>query len=379
MFLLFLNTIFISLLAIALTLVTRPRTLSAWLASFIAFFMALIVLMSETVGRIIYTPASMTISSGLLSIMGGGVLWSCRSRLRRYPFQTYLKRRLQVLFAHWSSCFAFAAWVVIFFYSLIAVAILPPSVPDVLRYHLPMVVGWFQAGKVSIDPLLDYRANFFPHNIELLNGFSFILLKNDQLVCLPQVIISGIFWPLVAYMAMCLCGIRRRWRLFGALLASMNAPVVLQMRSEMIDIGFYSVFLLALIAAIGRERFYGKPWLIFGVSAGLALGSKGPGLLAVFVCFIIYCISFFWHAKWKLTSSRSKSLIAEVSGAVVLVVSIGCWVLGYNLITYHNPLYPFALKIGPFVLPSPDETYSIFYNAWLKDFGISPFERLIGG
>ncbi|NIM40358.1 MAG: hypothetical protein GTN84_04160, partial [Hydrogenophaga sp.] len=52
--------------------------------------------------------------------------------------------------AGWPQRVMLAVWLMLVAYSLLAVAILPPVVPDVLRYHLPMGVRWMQEGRIGV-------------------------------------------------------------------------------------------------------------------------------------------------------------------------------------------------------------------------------------
>ncbi len=378
--LLLLDTFLLAVPAVALTELARPRSAGAWLIACLAFLGALIVLVSETAGRLRYTPGSLTLACAVLGAAGAVLLWRRGVPVAQRALRAEAWRRRRRCLCRWRAWFVMTLlglWGLVVLYSLAAVIALPPVVPDVLRYHLPMAVGWMQEGQLGPMPLLDYRANYFPHVVEVFNGWCMVLGGTDRLMVLPQVVLSGLAWPLVAYLALRGVGLRRAWAATGALLASMNTPVVMQMRHEMNDVGFYVMFLLALIAALGRTRFFRHSWLVVGVAAGLALGTKSSGPLAVGIT-LAALVAGWWCARC-LRWTAWRPIVLEGAAVAALATLLGGWVYVANLLAYGNPVYPIGLKLGPLTLPSPDSSYAIHYNLWMSDFGQSPAERIVYG
>lgn len=377
--LLLLDTLLLALPAFVLTDLARPRSRSGQVAAFGVFLFGLIVVVSEIAGRLSYTATGLTAGSAVLGAAGAAAIVLRRDRYRGTWHRYDPRRGLRRAVADWPTRVLLALWVLLVAYSLAAIVVLPPVVPDVLRYHLPMVVGWSQQGHLGIVGELDYRANYFPHNIELLNGWCWVLGDADRLACLAQVAISGVGWPVVCFMALRGCGLSRNQCLLGALLASLNAPVVLQMRNEMTDVGFYAAFVLAIVVALRRRQLYGAPWLVFGAAAGLALGSKSSGPLALAVCLVAWCAGLLWHVRWRLRMAVARRAAGELAGAAVVIAATGCWVFGVNTLRYGNPMYPIGVRLGPVQLATPDESHPIHYNPWMTDFGHSPLARVAGG
>jgi len=175
-------------------------------------------------------------------------------------------RGARLALAPWPVRALLVAWIALMVYAALAVWVVPATVPDVTRYHLPQAVAQVREGYIGMIPELDYRANHFPHGVQTLYAFAFLFTRDDRAMALTQIPISGLLWVAVAAMAARSCGIPRRWTLFTALLASFVGPVMLQMRAEMPDVGHAAGVIGAMVIATDPRRHFGRPWIALALA-----------------------------------------------------------------------------------------------------------------
>ena len=356
--------------AAALAVAMRPRSGYAGVVALALSWWGVLVVITELVGRVSFTPGAIGAACALLGVLGVSALLARRGAWRAIRPGRAI-RGIRVATAPWTVRVLLLAWVALMVYAAVALWTVPASVPDVMRYHLPQAIAQVRDGVIGPIPELDYRANHFPHGVQILYALSVLFTQDDRVLGLAQVPISGVLWVGVCAMAARACGIRRRWALLTALLASFVAPVMLQMRAEMPDTGHVACVIAALVIALAQRRTFGRAWLAFGIALGLAIGTKSSGPLVGVVAAGAWCVGA-WRARGAVRFSRLLG-----AGAVALLV--GGWVYATNLIHHANPVFPMALRIGPITLPGPDAAIGISMNAWMYDFGASPLERLAGG
>lgn len=334
---------------------TKPRTLAAWIAAFVVSSASAIVVISETVGRVRYTPATLLGSAVLAAALAIALLSRLPREERRGPFRFDLRRRLFVALRGGPLRVAWLCWLACALYSLVAVGLLGPDVPDVLRYHMAAVVGWFQMQRVGIVPEMDFRASYFPHAMELLSGWCFLLGGGDRFSALPHLVFAAVLWPVTCYIGFRICGARRDRALFASILASLVGPVVVQMRSEMVDVGYFAAFLLGLFTAVGGRRLYERPTAVASVAAGFALAAKVSGIIGIGVIYLALLV----RAVGEGQLGTPRRLLANLGGAVLGSLLIGGWVYGLNFWKWGNPTYPFALSLFGLDFPGPPDTESV--------------------
>jgi len=358
----------------------RPRSVSGWVALTLCGAWAWAVLVVEAIGRVRYDETTMLTGAAVAAAIGGVALWSARQGQRpRGRIRARLRRALRP----WWLRAMLVVWLALIVYSVVSVWVMPPSVPDVLRYHLPMSVVWMREGRVGVYPELDYRANFFPHSVQLLSGLTILMRGDDRMSALPQVVLSGVLWPLACYLLARVCGLRRYWSAGAAMLASMTAPVVLQMRHEVTDVGHYAAVLIGLAIALdgvrGAARVCDRRWLALGIVGGLALGSKSSGPLVAVALGGAWVLAYWARSRWNPLALMRRAFFARKALVVLLMLAVGGWVFAANTISYGNPVYPMIMQIGPVTLPGPGELSPLRGNKWIYDFSKSPLERLVGG
>jgi len=356
--------------AAAIALATRPRTGAGGAAVFGLAWWSVILLICETVGRVSFTRVPIGAACVGAGLIGALALVAQRRVLRTLRIGR-AARGARLALAPWPVRALLVAWIALMVYAALAVWVVPATVPDVTRYHLPQAVAQVREGYIGMIPELDYRANHFPHGVQTLYAFAFLFTRDDRAMALTQIPISGLLWVAVAAMAARSCGIPRRWTLFTALLASFVGPVMLQMRAEMPDVGHAAGVIGAMVIATDPRRHFGRPWIALALALGIALGTKSSGPLVVVVAL----------GAWFVGARRAHGSVqwVRLAAAVAIALLIGGWVYADNLIRHANPVFPMALKIGPITLPGPDAASGISMNPWMYDFGASPARRLIGG
>ena len=358
----------------------RPRSVAAWIALTMGGAWAWAVLVVEAIGRWRYDQATMLVGAALAAGLGA---WMLRSSAGVRAPAGGVWARVRAATRPWWLRAMLVVWLALVVYSVVSVWVMPPTVPDVLRYHLPMSVVWMREGCVGVYPELDYRANFFPHGVQLLSGLTLLMRGDDRLSALPQVVLSGVLWPISCYLLSRVCGLRRVWSVGAAMLASFTAPVVLQMRHEVADVGHYAAIVLALAVAFdgvrGAPRVCDRRWLALGIAGGLALGSKSSGPLVAASLGGAWVLAGWARARFDPRPLLSRAFVARTALVAVLMLLLGGWVFAANTIRSGNPVYPMVMQIGPITLPGPDEMSPLRGNKWIYDFSRSPLERLVGG
>lgn len=357
----------------ALTRLARPRAVSSFVAVFVLSYWSLVVVLVDTLGRLRFDAFTMILAMAALAAAGAAVLW----RARHEPFTLRTSHTGCVSTPMWSTRVLLTLFVLVLAWSAFSVWVMPATVPDVVRYHLTQAVAWVRDGRVGVVPELDYRANYFPHAAQAPAALLYLLARTDRVLGVPQLVYSGVLFPVACFIALRTCAVPRRLSLFFALAASFAAPVILQMRVEMVDAAHSAALLIALVVAIDGRRHFKRPVLVLTLAAAMTLGTKSTGPLAAAMIALAAILG-----AWRTLGPRavvSPKRWGAWSVAAVAAVLIGGWVFITNTLEHANPLYPFYFSLGPVHLAGPDATHAIYHYAWIHDFGESRLDRLAGG
>lgn len=356
----------------------RPRSVSGWAALTLCGAWAIAVLLVDGLGRWRYDTPTILVGAGAFAVLGV-IAW----RRARAPAPRHVWRRVYTATRPWWVRVFLLGWATLMLYSAAAVWVMPPSVPDVLRYHLPMSVAWMREGRVGIVPELDYRANFFPHGVQLLSGLTILMRGDDRMSALPQVALSGVLFPLACYALSRVLGLRRRVAAGSAALAALSAPVILQMRHEVSDVGHYAALLLAVAVAFdgvrSSPRLCARRWIAMGIVTGLALSTKSSGPLVVAALALGWVLARWAAARFNPLAVLDRRFLTRSLGVLAITLGVGSWVFASNTVQFGNPVYPMVMQLGPVTLPGPEATSPLRGNQWIFDFSRSPLERLAGG
>lgn len=341
----------------ALTHAAGPKSGAAGAAGFLILLFAVTAIFTETVGRVAFTrPAFLVAAAGLLAA-GLLVSFFVIRRTGHIPRRARLSlplRRVPAL--AWPFIIV---WAGLFIYGCAAQIIPPADIGDALRYHFAAPANWAALDRIGPVPDADYRINHFPHMMGLLWGLPLALTGSD--------LVSG-FFPLLAAFALwpaIICFIARSLRaeLLPSLtlaIVSASAPLImLQGMNHGVDVLFWSASLMALFLALRQDTFR-RNWIMFAAAAGIALGTKSFGLVAIAIAALVWFIRriqpLFNESLASISAPEARRAAIETAGAAALILLIGGWVYLGNLGSYGNPVYPYDFPIT-FGAAQPDELF----------------------
>ena len=218
---------------------------------------------------------------------------------------------------------------------------------DSLWYHMPFAARFVQEGSITPLHYVDSEAVtvFFPASSELFHSFGMLVMGNDVLSPLLNML-----WMGLALLASWCIG-----RPFGVAPIAVVGSAILFATPGLVGTqpgGAYDdvvglALLLSSIALLVNIKDLSKrsgeaAWVLAGLAAGLALGTKytliGPiAALTVGVWFLL---------------ARGERVLRMSLWLGALVITGSYWYFR-NLFAVGNPLPSLALKLGPISLPSP--------------------------
>jgi len=255
-------------------------------------------------------------------------------------------------------------FIILICYILFLGYLFPPYTWDGLWYHLPIVGLIIQNGAIQENPapfLIDQFMNIFPKNIELFFLWHIILLRSDVIVDLSQLFftIVGIF---TIYSIAVKMGMERRYAIYSGLLFFFTPIVILQSKTNYVDVAVSVLFLVALNFLIHKEhesRTADISILLSGITAGILLGSKGSGplFLIALTCMIVLREFLRYLNPFKLFYSgvigmRELTDVLKQYLMFFLVPSLligGYWYMK-NWVLYGNPVYPMEISLMDFTI-----------------------------
>jgi hypothetical protein len=215
--------------------------------------------------------------------------------------------------------------------------------PDSLGYHLAFATTFAQTGYADqhryVLPFLP--VHFYPANDELLQAMALAVTHSVAFSAVKNLLFGGFI--LVAAHA-----IGKQYRAGAAAVAAaaivLGLPVItFSQPGEAVNDALLLLVLLGGLAVLAHARDRPAPYLLAMASAGVAVGIKFSAVypavaLAVFAL-VLLCARVPGHRlRWA------------VSGALSAVALGGSWYLR-NAITFHNPVPPAAIGLGPLHLP----------------------------
>jgi hypothetical protein len=224
--------------------------------------------------------------------------------------------------------------------ALVTARLLPVWQWDSIGYHLPFVHFVLQHhGFSEIPPDIRYISTY-PHNIELGMIWVRAMLPDDRLVDVAQ-IPYGLAGATMTTVIARHFGASRPWSwLAGA--AWLTVPAVfLQLPTNYVDVGtaaalLGALYFLVLVPVTSRDLMMG------GLALGLFLGSKPSAPVAVVLIGAVALIRGVRGGQVKATAMTAATTL--LFGAEMYAVM---WV------RHRNPVWPVAVRIGPWTLPGP--------------------------
>jgi 4-amino-4-deoxy-L-arabinose transferase-like glycosyltransferase len=241
-----------------------------------------------------------------------------------------------------------AAWAAALGWMTYAGLLMPPFGSDAVAYHLPPAVWWLQAGRIYPVPSQFTFGYGYPQGMSLLMLWQLAYTATDHLVNVIQVpfVVLGV---LAAYGLAREAGIGRPWAWWAAAFFGLTPIVLEQAVVPYTDVAVAALTLAALylVFRFRRSGESGYLWLA-GVAVGLILSIKANGFLVAGIVGLLALVP----------SKRRRPLIPTVGLAIVALGVPALGLAGYwyirNLVLYHNPLFPAAIKVlGHTVFPGP--------------------------
>jgi hypothetical protein len=211
---------------------------------------------------------------------------------------------------------------------------------DSLGYHLPIAHDVVQTRTLREVPGHLAYIETYPRFADLVTAGLRVLLGREDLVELSQ-------WPFLPLLvAVCIrTGRRLGARAHDALafaLAVLTLPVVfLQCATSYVDVAYAALVLGGVSYLADRESTAHDA--LAALFFGLALATKPTAPVAT--AFALGAAAFVRHGRGE----RGAHLRVAAIGAVA--VALGAKVYVDNLLRFGNPVWPIALRVGPWTLP----------------------------
>ncbi|GEM_PF-1416605 len=223
--------------------------------------------------------------------------------------------------------------------------LLPSYDYDGLFYHLPTVVSWLQAGKISLSAY-EIWSNVYPANTELFFTWLVIFFHTGVLVRLGQFVFS--IGGALAVMGMGgMIGLKRSSSLSAGCLFFLTPVVILQVTTSYVDVAFASMFLVFFYFFFRYLKQQEMASLFLaGLAGGITIGMKSPGLAYIGICLLLLPTLAIWRRQFHIRRAVE----------VFLLLAIPFWVLGayWYLRTwsiYGNPFYPVTFHFLGYTFP----------------------------
>jgi len=215
--------------------------------------------------------------------------------------------------------------------------------PDSLGYHLPFATTFAQSGYANQHQfVLPYLpVHFYPANDELLSAMA-LALTHSVIFATVKNLLYGAFILVAAH------AIGKAYRsglaaVAGAALVLGLPVIAFSQPGEAVNDALLVLAVIGGLAVLVHARDHPAPYLLAGACAGVAVGVKFSAVwpaagLGVFALLLLRC---------RVAEHRGRWAGATTAAAVALG---GSWYLR-NVITYHNPVPPTKIHLGPVHLP----------------------------
>jgi len=217
----------------------------------------------------------------------------------------------------------------------------PPYAYDSLTYHLPPVASWIQNEKISFISGVDGFSNYYPKNAELLYLWNLILFKNDIWVDLIQFIFWGIGCITVYAISNQFIRLDKQSSLIAGMIFFFTPIGLMQSKTCYVDV-IFTVFILISVYFVLDYLINNDARSIWLASLAMAilLGIKPQSFLYIFILYTLLLYKTIRDHRFNWPR-----IILSFIGVLFLLISIsGYWYIK-NYIVFHNPLYPFEIKI----------------------------------
>jgi hypothetical protein len=275
------------------------------------------------------------------------------------PKQTVdiIKPDISLLFNSRLLLLAFSIFIGFAFVKTFINLINPPISPDSLQYHLAFPAAWIRGGNldnpscifasipmVSSQSIEASSTSYYPINAQLFFAWLMLPLRNAFLADigeLPFYIIGimTVFAILKKY------GIKNEMAILSGFLWVLIPNIFKQLRTaSQIDVICATLFLLMIYTILLlKERFYLKYAVLFGISAGIFLGTKVINIIWFIAAFPFFCYVF--YRSCKVFKPGVNKVILMLGSIAFMVFLFGGFAYLRNFVFTGNPLFPVDLKI----------------------------------
>lgn len=313
-----------------------------------------VVIVSQTAGRIAYTPASMTAGALAAGLAGAIYLFFQRYWLSRAAVRHESAGPAAMRIAVWALLAVWAGLAIWVFYAHVMA---PPLTPDAIRYHLAAPAHWISQGHIGMAVGADYRANHFPNLMSMLLGWPIVLTGGDYLSGLFPVLAVFLFWPASVYLIARALNAPRDAGVVMALCSAMVPPVFIQGMTEAVDVMFWGAILFGLYLGLAGRTAFERPWPMVGITAALILGMKIYGMV------VVPFVLLFWLAL-EIRRARSQArpvvtIIGPATAVGLMTLAASGWVYAVNFFEFGNPVYPYDFPIDLQAETRPPEAFDL--------------------
>lgn len=310
------------------------------LAWSLAGFMAVTVLETQGLGIFWrqYTLRNLLVIETLL--YGGLLIWLRASVLDAFRdvWVWVGRKRLLLLLP----AMPLAVWVYVLAFTWIA----PVPGYDAQGYHLPIAVEMVKHQGFDFFEARSGHVNEFPKNGHMLFARAFLFGLDERAL-------RPIQWAFGLMAVLALHGWMRNWGV-GQRVALAVAPLYLLVPAVLaqgmllwgtIDLIFGSLLILLFggLAWMPADRKQALARALFAAAAaGLAIGTKGQGLLVAGSGFLLLVATWALRRPWA--PERQWKIAVPTAGA--LLILLGSYTYIQNLFWFGNPFNPIELRIG---------------------------------
>lgn len=243
--------------------------------------------------------------------------------------------------------------------------IFPATDFDGNSYHLTYIGYSLQNHNIFDAPTSLGWLTGYPKGGEFIEMWNVIIAKNDMLVDLSQ--LPFLFLGIYALYAISIrLGVSEKEARFSSVLFLFLPIVLNQLKTTYIDVMLCSLF-FAAIAMVIKKKMNRLDLIILGIIYSLIISIKFTGFLfvAITIPFLMWNL---FHGRNKKQRSNLKYYLSSLS-IIFLPTLFGFYWYIKNYVLYHNPLYPFGLKLMGL---------SIFPGRTFQDLAASATNNLAG-
>lgn len=229
----------------------------------------------------------------------------------------------------------------------ILIYLFPPYAYDGLMYHLVSVADWIQNKQIGITPYIEWT-NVYPQHGGLIYTWLVIFLNSDVIVEIGQ-LVFGIMGAIATIGIARQLQVKKDYAIASGCLFFLTPIVIAQAITNYVDLMFGAMFLVFFyfyLKYINSKRiaYVG----LAGLAAGVTLGIKSSAAAYIGVCVIVVFIDLMIRL-WK------KEIVLQEIGKIISIFVIPTILVGgfwyfRTWIIYGNPLYPFTVKLGEWVM-----------------------------